>query len=82
MPGRGLVLIGLLGRGEQNQGQGEARVEHEKEVVLCSLQNWLTSLNKCHDLHTAVPGTHRLGDIWDLAVWLGRPVKPHPPGVT
>ena len=36
VPGRGLGLIGLLGRGEQNQGRGEARVEHE--MVLCSLQ--------------------------------------------
>ena len=33
MPGRGLGLIGLLGGGLQSQGQGEARVEHEKGSI-------------------------------------------------
>ena len=82
MPGRGLVLIGLFGRGSRTKAKAKPEWNMKRKLCYVLSKNWLTSLNKCHDLHTVVPGTHRLGDIWDLAVWLGRPVKPHPPVVT
>ena len=82
MPGRGLGLIGLLGGGVQSQGQGKARVEHEKGSIGFS-PKLADQLNEVSQFaYCAGPGIPRWGG--HLGPWCGVAVavKLHPLVVT